>query len=60
MVVTVALSLATAPPAEETLAGLVFARGGVSASAGMRWYARPVFQGACILGGAAVLNVIFW
>ncbi len=58
MVVTVALSLLTAPP-EQDLTGLVYQRGAANPSAGLRWYARPGVQGAAILLAVVALNVIF-
>jgi SSS family solute:Na+ symporter len=59
-VVTVAVSLATRPRAEQDLEGLVYSlTPRLRAPAGERWYARPAVLGACVLAGAIVLNFIF-
>ncbi|MGH9468534.1 MAG: sodium:solute symporter family protein [Terriglobales bacterium] len=58
--VTVAVSLATRPRAEQDLKGLVYSlTPRLRASADERWYARPAVLGACVLVGALILNIIF-
>jgi hypothetical protein len=58
MIVTISLSLLTAPPPRENLAGLVY-EGASHPSGGLAWYARPGLQGLAILLCLAILNVIF-
>ena len=57
--VTVAVSLATRPRAEQDLKGLVYSLTPRLRAVGERWYARPAVLGACILAGVIVLNFIF-
>jgi solute:Na+ symporter, SSS family len=57
--VTVAVSLATRPRAEQDLKGLVYSLTPRLRAAGERWYARPAVLGACVLAGALILNFIF-
>jgi SSS family solute:Na+ symporter len=57
--VTVAVSLATRPRAEQELKGLVYSLTPRLRAAGERWYARPAVLGAFVLAGAVVLNFIF-
>jgi SSS family solute:Na+ symporter len=57
---TVAVSLATRPRAEQDLKGLVYSlTPRLRAAAGERWYARPAVLGAFVIAGAIVLNFIF-
>jgi len=60
MLVTVLVSLATAPPPESRLRGLVYQRGQFAGPNSSRLYARPGFQGICILAAVIVLNILFW
>jgi solute:Na+ symporter, SSS family len=57
--VTVAVSLATRPRAQQDLKGLVYSLTPRLRAAGERWYARPAVLGACVLAGALILNFIF-
>jgi SSS family solute:Na+ symporter len=58
--VTLGVSLATRPRAQQDLAGLVYSlTPRLRAAPGERWYARPAVLGACVIAGAIVLNVIF-
>jgi SSS family solute:Na+ symporter len=58
--VTVAVSLATRPRAEEDLKGLVYSlTPRLRAQPGERWYARPAVLGACVIVGVIILNFIF-
>ncbi|MGH8297337.1 MAG: sodium:solute symporter family protein, partial [Steroidobacteraceae bacterium] len=55
--VTLAVSLATRPRAEEDLTGLVYSlTPRLKPAAGERWYARPAVLGALVLAGVVVLN----
>lgn len=58
--VTLAVSLATRPRADEDLKGLVYSlTPRLKPAAGERWYARPAVLGAFVLAGVIVLNFIF-
>lgn len=58
--VTIAVSLLTKAPGEQTLQGLVYSLTPRPREEGLRWYQRPGPLGAIILGCALVLNVFFW
>ena len=59
MVVTISLSLMTAPPTKESLEGLVYRRAAIKREP-QPWYRRVGFQGALILAAALILNFLFW
>ena len=59
MITTIVLSLLTAPPKQESLAGLVY-DGDVPDPTNWAWYRRPAFQGGCILLALAILNWSFF
>jgi solute:Na+ symporter, SSS family len=60
LLVTVVVSLATKPRADEELRGLVYSATEKLSSAGESWYSRPAVLGALVLAGAVALNVVFW
>jgi SSS family solute:Na+ symporter len=59
-VVTLAVSLATAPKPEKQLAGLVYGLTPQPSEAGLSWYQRPAPLALCVLLLTAAVNVIFW
>jgi SSS family solute:Na+ symporter len=59
-VVTIAMSLVTAPRARRELTGLVFSLTPRIADEHLVWYRRPAVLGAVVLLAAIVLNVVFW
>jgi SSS family solute:Na+ symporter len=58
--VTIAVSLITAPRREEELKGLVYSLTPRPASENLPWYKQPGPLGACILALTLMLNIIFW
>jgi solute:Na+ symporter, SSS family len=46
--------------AEKDLVGLVYALTDRPSSAGLAWYQRPAALGLVVLGGAVLLNLLFW
>jgi SSS family solute:Na+ symporter len=60
VVVTVLVSLVTAPRAHEELKGLVYSLTERPKSDEQRWYMRPATVGLVVLAGAVVLNILFW
>ena len=58
--VTVGVSLVTRPRPERELVGLVYSLTPRQDSSAARWYRRPAVLGACVLGAAVVLNLLFW
>ena len=59
-VVTIAISLATAPRAEGELKGLVYGLTPHESDAGLPWHLRPATLAVIVLVLLAGLNVIFW
>ncbi len=59
-VVTIAVSLLTRPRAESELTGLVYSLTTRPKEDELAWYKRPAFLGAIVVGGALVLNFVFW
>jgi SSS family solute:Na+ symporter len=59
-VVTILVSLATKPRADNELAGLVYSLTERPKEDRLAWYKRPAVLGAIVLGAALVLNIIFW
>jgi len=60
VVVTVLVSLVTAPRAHEELKGLVYSLTERPKSDERRWYMRPATVGLVVLAGSVVLNILFW
>jgi len=59
-IVTILMSLATAPPDRKTLAGLVYSETPRIESQGVRWFEQPALLGACAIVAVVALNVVFW
>jgi solute:Na+ symporter, SSS family len=59
-VITVAVSVATAPRPESELRGLVYSLTDRPRDDAARWYLRPAAFGAVVLAAACALNVIFF
>jgi SSS family solute:Na+ symporter len=59
-VVTIAISLVTAPRAEGELKGLVYGLTPHESDAGLPWHLRPATLAVIVLVLLAGLNVIFW
>ena len=59
-VITIIIGLATKPRNQEELKGLVYSLTPRPAQEHLKWYQRPVLLAVCVLGGAAILNFIFW
>ncbi|MBI3210459.1 MAG: sodium:solute symporter family protein [Candidatus Solibacter usitatus] len=59
-VVTIVISMITAPRAEAELKGLVYSLTERPPEENLAWYKRPGPLGCIILGLTALLNVIFW
>jgi solute:Na+ symporter, SSS family len=60
VIVTLVVSLLTAPRAQAELKGLVYSLTERPKSEGGRWYMQPAWLGLVILAASLVLNVIFW
>jgi SSS family solute:Na+ symporter len=60
LVVTIAVSLATAPRADDDLRGLVYSLTERPRDEGLPWFARPAVLGMLVLAGTLVLNVVFF
>jgi SSS family solute:Na+ symporter len=58
--VTIAVSLATAPKPDAELKGLVWGLTPHSDESAVPWYLRPAVLGVVVLLCTAALNVIFW
>jgi SSS family solute:Na+ symporter len=58
--VTIAVSVATAPQAESDLRGLVYGLTDVPSEAGVAWYRRPMPLALVSAGACLLLNVWFW
>ena len=58
-VVTIVVSLATAPKAESELRGLVYGLTDVPRETGISWYQRPVPLALVVCAALVVLNVLF-
>jgi SSS family solute:Na+ symporter len=59
-IVTLIVSLVTAPRVPEELSGLVYGLTKMPSSAEEPWYRRPGVLAMVVLAAVAVLNVIFW
>ncbi len=59
-VVTILMSLATAPHKKAELVGLVYSLTKRAGEEQLAWYQRPVWFGIAVLLLAAVLNIVFW
>jgi SSS family solute:Na+ symporter len=59
-VVTIVVSLATAPRDERELVGLVYSLTERPKDEGGAWYSRPAVLGVVVLAMAAALNALFW
>ncbi|HSC59083.1 MAG TPA: sodium:solute symporter family protein [Gemmatimonadales bacterium] len=59
-VVTIIVSLFTAPRPEAELAGLVYSVTPIPQDASAPWYRRPAALAAVALGATVALNLIFW
>jgi SSS family solute:Na+ symporter len=59
-VVTIVVSLLTAPRDDRDLKGLVYSLTERQRDTGLRWYQRPAVVGVIVLIGAAALNLMFW
>jgi SSS family solute:Na+ symporter len=59
-VVTIVVSLATAPKRDEELRGLVYGLTEIPHDAGEPWYRRPGPLAVLVAAALVVLNVIFW
>jgi SSS family solute:Na+ symporter len=59
-VVTIAVSLVTAPRAEGELAGLVYSLTEKPPDALLPWYKRPAIIGIAVLAATAALNLVFF
>ncbi len=59
-VVTILVSLATAPRKKAELVGLVYSLTRRAGEEQLAWYRRPVWFGVAVLLLAAVLNIAFW
>ena len=59
-VVTIVVSLFTAPRPEAELAGLVYSVTPIPQDASAPWYRRPAALAAVALGATVALNLIFW
>jgi SSS family solute:Na+ symporter len=59
-VVTVAVSMVTAPRKESELEGLVYSLTERPREQHLPWFMRPAMLGIVVLTAAAVLNIIFW
>ena len=59
-VVTIVVSLATAPRPDGELRGLVYSLTERPRDAALPWYERPVVLGATVLAASVLLNVIFF
>jgi SSS family solute:Na+ symporter len=59
-VVTIVVSLASAPKRQEDLKGLVFGLTPKPSDAALAWYQRPAILGILVLLGTAALNLVFW
>ncbi len=59
-VVTIAVSLATRPPDDARLLGLVYSLTPRPADDSRSWYQRPAVLGTGVLAVTLMLNVIFW
>jgi SSS family solute:Na+ symporter len=59
-VVTIVVSLATAPKRDEELRGLVYGLTEIPRDAGEPWYRRPGPLAVLVAAALVVLNVIFW
>ena len=57
---TIIVSLLTAPRPEQELVGLVYSMTERPRDDTTAWYLRPETLGIAVLGGALVLNVVFW
>ena len=60
MIVTISLSLLTAPPPDEKLGTLVYGKQTKLDACSNHWYSSVEFQGACILTVTLLLNIYFW
>lgn len=59
--VTVVVSLLTAPKTHEELEGLVYGQAAETlAHRGLPWFKRPAVLGAIIIAATVVLNILFW
>src|SRR3989441_820412 len=59
-VVTIAVSLMTAPRADGELVGLVYSLTEKPRDGQLAWYRRPAIVGAIVLAATAMLNVVFF
>jgi SSS family solute:Na+ symporter len=59
-VATIIVSLLTVPRPEQELVGLVYSMTERPRDDATAWYLRPETLGAAVLGGALILNVVFW
>jgi SSS family solute:Na+ symporter len=60
VVVTVVVSLATKPMADEELTGLVYGLTKVPSVEDVSWYQKPLFWAGVVTVVFFVLNIIFW
>jgi SSS family solute:Na+ symporter len=58
--ITIFVSLATAPKPAGDLKGLVFGLTPKPVDDRLAWYLRPAVLGVLVLLGTAALNLIFW
>ncbi len=59
-VVTIIVSLFTAPHDDSELVGLVYSLTEKPREAGVAWYARPAVLGIVVLAAVVALNFVFW
>jgi SSS family solute:Na+ symporter len=59
-VVTIIVSLATAPRAESELVGLVYSLTDKPKDDGAAWYGKPAVLGIAVLAAVVALNFVFW
>jgi len=60
IVVTVMVSLVTAPKPEKELVGLVYGCTEIPSEGHLPWWQRPVFWGAVVIVAFVILQIIFW
>jgi SSS family solute:Na+ symporter len=60
LLVTIAVSLVTAPRPDAELVGLVHSLTEKPREAGLAWYHRPALLGVIVLAATALLNLVFF
>jgi SSS family solute:Na+ symporter len=59
-VLTILISVVTAPRDEKDLVGLVYSLTPRPSSAGLAWFRRPLVLGVIVLAASVALNLYFW